>query len=398
MNKPVFFHSALDSRDNFVGAKLSDSKVDFYFPLGIEFDEENSDACLKEARKILNVLFLAAPSSATALKSLETAKDSRTLPLNSCVWLIEDYLKNGLYLVREKTFAREEFGKINWRRTFKAQPLPARNSFVYLKPVIEKRTRTDNFLTEIQKYCLDLSLHEIGWLFNLPEPKNFRDISRAEKVYFENLCLRELKSSFDDRKKILINHLLRILRFSLGKKTLEDFSEVGTYEFHQVWESMIDKVFGTEDQERFFPSASWILADGEHETSKLRPDTVMRLGINLYILDAKYYKFGVTKNPADLPSSGSIQKQITYGDHARHHFGANFREIKNAFLLPTHNPTTWLEYKGFAKSNWLENNKEYQKIHLLLLNTNELIKLYLSADSKVPRKTLATLVDNPPEL
>lgn len=394
MNKPVFFHSALDSRDNFVGAKLSDSKVDFYFPLGIEFSEENSDACLREARKILNTLFLATTSSTTASKSLEATKDSHTLPLNSCIWLIEDYLKNGLYLVREKTFAREEFGKINWRRTFKTQPLPAKNSFVYLIPIIEKRTRTDNFLTQVQKYCLNLSLYEIGWLFNLPEPKNFRDISRAEKIYFENLCLRELKSSFDDRKKILINHLLRILRFSLGKKTLADFSEVGTYEFHQVWESMIDKVFGNEDHDKFFPRASWHLDGEDFLSSKLRPDTVMSRNARLYILDAKYYKFGVTKNPSDLPSSGSIQKQITYGDHAKLHH--SFNVIKNVFVTPTHNPTTPLEYKGFAESDWRENKEKYQKVHLVLLDTETLMRLYLSADSDIPRETLASLLDSTP--
>lgn len=35
---------------------------------------------------------------------------------------------------------------------------------------------------------------------------------------------------------------------------------------------------------------------------------------NVYVLDAKYYKYGATGKLSDLPESTSINKQITYGE------------------------------------------------------------------------------------
>ena len=52
-----------------------------------------------------------------------------------------------------------------------------------------------------------------------------------------------------------------------------------------------------------------------YSNSKLKPDSVMITNDHIYILDAKYYKYGQTKNPKDLPKSASINKQITYGEY-----------------------------------------------------------------------------------
>ena len=58
-----------------------------------------------------------------------------------------------------------------------------------------------------------------------------------------------------------------------------------------------------------------------------------------YVIDAKFYKFGVSGNPADLPESSSINKQITYGEYIatqewfRERYGDDV-PVYNAFLMP----------------------------------------------------------------
>jgi hypothetical protein len=63
----------------------------------------------------------------------------------------------------------------------------------------------------------------------------------------------------------------------------------------------------------------------------------------LYILDAKYYKFGMTGSASDLPSSGSICKQIAYAEYVERLVlqkklpaceGMPANAIYNAFVLP----------------------------------------------------------------
>lgn len=67
---------------------------------------------------------------------------------------------------------------------------------------------------------------------------------------------------------------------------------------------------------------------------------------NIYVLDAKYYKYGATKNRFDLPESASINKQITYGEYidAQADLKNPDSVIYNAFLMP------------FDKNHWAEEN------------------------------------------
>ena len=81
----------------------------------------------------------------------------------------------------------------------------------------------------------------------------------------------------------------------------------------------------------------------------------------IYVLDAKYYKFGATKSAGDLPGTGSINKQITYGEYIAEQeifkkvHGNNY-QVYNAFLMPyaTKEDKT-IENIGLAISNWKSN-------------------------------------------
>ena len=54
----------------------------------------------------------------------------------------------------------------------------------------------------------------------------------------------------------------------------------------------------------------------------------------VYILDAKYYKYGITRNPLHLPGSSSIEKQIVYGEYVQTKKHISGDQIYNAFVMP----------------------------------------------------------------
>ena len=70
------------------------------------------------------------------------------------------------------------------------------------------------------------------------------------------------------------------------------------------------------------------------ESSALEPGTIMKVGNRLFILDAKYYKYGLIPNPSFLPPTSSIHKQITYGDYVFENDFADADKIYNAFVIP----------------------------------------------------------------
>ena len=52
---------------------------------------------------------------------------------------------------------------------------------------------------------------------------------------------------------------------------------------------------------------------------------------DFYVLDAKYYNYGYTENPRDLPQASAIAKQIGYNHYLRRRENKTFYSI---FLLP----------------------------------------------------------------
>ncbi len=92
---------------------------------------------------------------------------------------------------------------------------------------------------------------------------------------------------------------------------------------------------------------------------------------DVYVLDAKYYKYGATKRAVDLPESTSINKQITYGEYIDEQknfvkYGDNMK-VYNAFLMPFNSKSDkWMtEDKviriGQAYGDWKTNLKSYEK-------------------------------------
>lgn len=383
------------SNDNYVGIKFLDDDIEVYFPLGYEIPSDNSE-CRKSIIKLLKTISIEKILNKGDSKySLNTGKD-KEIPINSFLWIINDYLNNGLYTDKEKIYVRGKSGKINWKKTLNTKFYISNNSAIYLDPYVEKNTLEDNIITDIHAYCVGVSIDYIGWIFgNIPRPNNNIRVNKID--YYISVINKELLHSFDDKKKNLLLNIKKILEMA-GGEYKSKLKNIGTNAYESIWEYMVNSVYGNLDPKLYFPNSKYNLIgfDKEIDSSSLRPDTVLEVEKDLYILDSKYYKYGITKNPFDLPSTDSIQKQITYGDHAKNKI-CKHKKIFNAFIIPYNKYNNKfeleknIEYVGFAQSSWRNSKELYEHIGIILIDTKFLIDCYNRQEDNELSKLLASI-------
>lgn len=306
------------------------------------------------------------------------------LSIDSYMWILSDYIENGLYSDSEKTYHQNNNGKINWKRTFKTAPFVSHNSLVYLNPIVEQNSNTKNIISEMHSYCIDQSIDIIGPLYcNLPKINLVKP--NIKKIrYYVQLLHKEKLTTFDDRKKLLLHHMYKILLEKVGNHE-NSVKVFGVKHYEHVWEYMVNKVFGDEEIKNYYPTANYYIQNRDpYMPSKLRPDTIFTYENDFYILDSKYYKFGSTGLNKNLPNSDSIQKQVTYGEFINTNFNSDkkFNHIYNAFIMPynKNNPifefSDAIDYCGYAVCNWKENNQNdpsFFKIAIILIDSKFLI-------------------------
>lgn len=385
------------SDDNYVGIKYSDEGINVFFPLGYEIPN-NYDECRKSIIDIIKIVSLSKTISDGEIKKSKTIGEKYEFPMNSFIWIISDYLKNGLYYDKEKKYQKSNSGKINWKKSLKSNFYISNNSAIILDLYTEKDFYEDNIITDIHAFCINQSVEYIGWLFgNIKKLKS--NINEEYMDYYISVINKELIHTFDDRKKELLINIKRILLFT-GENKSDKLLNYGTYDFHYVWESMIRNVFGNEKVEKYFPSSFWNIEKQVFKDSNLRPDAILTIEKDIYILDSKYYKYGITQDIDDLPHTDSVQKQITYGEYIDTSKDFDYLNIYNAFILPYNknnndfNRTNNIEYLGFSESDWKRNKKEqkyYEHVSLIFLDTKYLIDCYLKYESSNISSLIASI-------
>lgn len=388
--------------DTFVGLRCTDGDISINFPMGFHISEDN-----KELRKDIMLLFatLAANTERRESELLGQGNnfDEVEFPLQSYMYLIKDYSVRGYYREQEVSYKVSKTGKINWSRTIKTQRPYAQDTDVfYLDFVTKKNSIKENeLITLIHEYCVYESFERIGWLFTQMMPKRPR-ITKDEKV-FRAVLREKISNTFNDRNRMLFRHMLAIINFEGDKESDKNY-RYGTYRFEYVWEKMIDKVFGIENKVDYFPKTTWYVSGRGYDNASLEPDTIMLYGDNVYVLDAKYYKYGITNRVWDLPESTSINKQITYGEYVaseekfKNRHGSEFR-VFNAFLMPfdaykgQYADASNMIKIGEAISNWKDNSEEYQRIQGILIDVKTLMSINVRQEMKEIEK-LAKLIES----
>lgn len=374
--------------DTFVGIRCIDGDFSVNFPLGFHVNEED-----KGLRK--DILMLISTIAVTIGKKESTVAQERAnnfdagFPIQSHIYLIYDFLSRGYYRERESHYNTGIHGKINWSKTIKTQkPYIQDDTAFYLEFVTKENFVTDNELISlIYEYCVYESFQKLGWLFTASMPRKPR-IKYNKKQFIEVVSFK-YRQTFNDRNKRLFRNMLAILQEEFDPEAPLNF-RYGTNRFEYVWEALIDKVFGIEGKTVYFPKTQWILPEQQFDNASLEPDSIMLWQDKIYVLDAKYYKYGATRRPSDLPESTSINKQITYGEYIAETLLNGEDVVYNAFLMPFDamapmwGGATNLMSIGKAISNWKSNEKmygkKYEKIQGILVDVKYLMGISVKND------------------
>ena len=169
--RDICYVSTNYSDDNYVGIKFLEDEVKIFFPIGYEIPDDNSE-CRKSIISLIKTISIGNKIIKSDSKYSNNNGEENEIPFNSFLWIINDYLNNGLYTDKEKIYKRGQTGKINWKKTLNTQFYVSGKNAIYLNTYVEKNTLEDNIITNIHAYCVGVSINYIGWIFgNIPIPK-----------------------------------------------------------------------------------------------------------------------------------------------------------------------------------------------------------------------------------
>ncbi len=410
-DKRIILHAVTNEENNsFVGLRIRNGEIHFHYPESYELSSiDDKKAFRYDVINIIRTISLAKSKSTINSSSISGLAQTEQFAIMSYLWIIRDYLSNGYYRNSEKIFKTNGKGKVNWKKTLETQPIISNGNVIYNNVVVEVRNDCDDIITQAHKWCVFDSVRKIGWLFGINEKSVFVPNATASviKKYIKAIKT-ELLRTFDDAKKMQFNHMLKVL---VGVDDSDRTKEIvyGVDKYHYVYERMVDYVFSNvSDITKYNPNAQWYLKKNNYspkDASSLRPDTI-RLELLqtadstpekvAYVLDAKFYRFGTTGKEADLPSTTSIQKQITYGDNIILNLQKqeNISRVYNAFILPYNkhsNPFCYqsdLEFIGYSEANWRSDDLAHNRICAFLIDTKHLISSWAQGNCKEDIKKL----------
>lgn len=369
--------------DDFVGIQKSENLYRITFPLGYRICS-NEKELRKDILNLISVLSKHSDKKNSEFYNGKKSTENTNMPVQAYLYVLKEYLEYGYYKETETVFKTAKKGKINWSRTIKTRkPVVQDNEVIYLDFVIKSNSQNnDELISHIHKYCVYESFEKFGWLFTSYIPPKLK-LNLSLKVMI-SVVKDKLSTAFNDRKRQLLENMLMILKQEEGSSG-SDF-RYGTNDFEYVWESLIQKTFGIENKSDYFPNTRWKLPNKEDFVNDpLKPDTIMIHNEKIYILDAKYYKYGYTANPVHLPESTSINKQITYGEYIAEseQFAKDGKHpvVYNAFIMPFDSESTRfaaddiIHYAGTASGDWKKGDKSYENIVGILLDVKYLMHL-----------------------
>ena len=102
---------------SFVGLRFEDNQALVYFPLGYNIPSDDNE-CRISILNLLKSINLSKKMDDTSNNFGVNVGEFYEFPVNSFLWIINDYLSNGLYKSVNVKYSQNGSGKINWKRTF----------------------------------------------------------------------------------------------------------------------------------------------------------------------------------------------------------------------------------------------------------------------------------------
>ena len=424
---------------SFVGIKIENDRPKIYFPMGYRASKPSEDICKQDFYQLIAVL------NDKSLQSYFTEEDLKKsqldFPFYAYLSVLQYYLDFGYFVESETIYKKGFSGKISWPRTVKRiKPQVVKDEenheqVVYLNLITRKTSyREDNLITLVHKFCVKESAQLIGPLYGVSE----KEVEEPELLFdyepFAEVIQDKIAATFNDKHLELFHAMLKMVRY-LGNRDNrgEDGSEneplFGVNTFAPVWEAMVDKIFGKLPQgvakDKFNPHLRWNdgcrdekLDESEEEIvlndpkrSTLRPDTIMVMGEGVYILDSKYYKYGLTGFNSHLPGAESVCKQMAYAEYVEKMLGdpstslhsaqddSSPKPIYNAFIMPycadaegasASSATFQKKRVGYIYGDWKDCKRPYHKIACILLDMKSVMRNY--ANNPTAQSELAGVI------
>ena len=431
------WYSSDEKKDkSFVGIRIEDNQPKIYFPMGYRASKPPEDICKRDFYQLIAVLNDKSLQSYFSEEDLN--KSQLDFPFYAYLSVLQYYLDFGYFVESETIYKKGFSGKISWPRTVKRiKPQVVKDEYghdqvVYLNLITRKTSyREDNLITLVHKFCVKESARLIGPLYGISE----NEVEEPELLFdyelFAEVIQDKIAATFNDKHLELFHAMLKMVRYLGNKENRgEDGSEneplFGVNTFAPVWEAMVDKIFGKLPQgvakDKFNPHLRWNdgcrdekLDESEEEIvlndpkrSTLRPDTIMVCGEGTFVLDSKYYKYGLTRFNSHLPGADSVCKQMAYAEYVETHLteipagacpehaeraGMTSHGVYNAFIMPyCADAGKWDESNakfgknglfkmcraGYIYGDWKERNQDYHKIHCVLLDMKSVMQNYVN--------------------
>lgn len=362
----------------FVGIKVLNNKIKITFPIGYKVKEEIIE--MGDRQKIRTLYNDVKLLMTTIQKSKNELYGTgyKKFNFSSAIFIIEDFLKNGLYNEETNINRKNTNGKINWKKTIlQMQPIFTKGNYIYVETYNYNLHDIENKITEVQKYCLNISLNIMGWLYNLKNCfKQHDHINKKEIIY---ILTNELGKTNEDRKKKLLEQMILFINGTDTDNIGNEEFEVGTQYFDKVWESMLrNQIYSIYKEKECYPTTYYFI-NKKIINSKLIPDITIQNEKNIIIIDAKYYSIG------NLPESSDICKQLFYGQYIMHRNPKC--KITNIFILPKNLNNKDDEYINIGYAN-AEHLKEKNRIYTYYVDTKAVIEKH-SAIKKLLEEILS---------
>jgi len=404
----IVFKKSTEDEHGFVGIKIENGKTKIFFPYGYPIDELTNEEEKEQKKQIRYLMYSICESKIKTNIYSKSSDIDGTDFLYDCIFLVEDYLNNGLYQERKKTESLNTNGRVNWKKTLTNQT-PMINfdngkvCSVYFNNLYKnKTTKFDNIYTYLEIEALKIAKNVIGFLYPDFYIKN-SGISNPEDLI--PILKNKMIHTFNDREKRLFDSIINIIMDN--KNNISPHSiRLGTTNYEVVWERMLRKVYGNADESRFFPKTTYVLKNkisGKLETkivSNMMPDLlfVSKDTKEYYVIDAKYYAYCENyHNVNSLPKSDSISKQIIYQQKIEEQLISRniyseeeikkYKPVKSMFILPYNKNTIQIDdylptsifnlsFKGFGTIEAKGINNRLFKIGLAFKDTKDLITEY----------------------
>ena len=151
----------VEKANDFVGLRIENGEINVYVPQVFR-KEQNYKRDLLLFLKSISLI--GNPDKEKVNKGSNDTKD--IWPINSYLWMIQDYLENGFYYNREKVYTNSLSGKVEWKKTLKQMPIYSNGNIIYDKLVTSKMMASNDLIAQIYKLCLKQSVDKIGWIYN----------------------------------------------------------------------------------------------------------------------------------------------------------------------------------------------------------------------------------------